>query len=656
MVESRRLSAVSGETAYYKYYKEIIQDCVVWVEGRGTGFFISSDLVLTCTHVLEGQEKVSLRPFGVEKPLLAVALPGGLPADHGDLTLLRVIDPPLDQPAVLLHVLNRRDLTEDREVTLAGFPQDNLSQPGGYEPSDTTVHPRWLAANTLDTLIIDTSADVPPGLSGSPVLDLRTGTVIGVTRYRKGGMNDPGGGGGAIPIAVAVQSFPAVRALYQQPPQAASVWLSRRTAEQLQAIGREPNGTTGQLDLRLSGTLDEWRVTVDNAEDSSPEVVRLDALGVNVTRAVFQWARGRRTSSSEDLQLVGEILSKALLGGQVKNYYDQWREAARELSIRLIADPSCELADLPWEYARLPSGSSASLGTDAHLAIARVMPGTGTDRLLAAGDGSVEVLAIAVQPDPTTYPSLNVHGELIPWPTVAELQTTIRDLIADPLQLRGVLCNPTRKMLTNHEGACDVLHYQGFAQVTSAGTSLALFDDTTKKLAWVSIDRIADIVRGLKASVVVIEAHAAPASEFSLDDPARRIAAPLLRAGAMAVLTTRFAVHPSQARLFNTDFYAALAAGATVERAAQEGRTKVDFDDTLGDQTTFGAFVLWTGETAGLRLVAVADQPEEQAGPQQFSRPLSASALIGRPAPADLVPGPAVQTQRPQGDSSAVRI
>jgi len=589
------------------YYKGIIADCLAWVDGVGTGFYVTSDLLLTCTHVLKNTGGAEVRPFGSGGALRATVL-HALPPNGGDLALLQMTEPDPDRYAVLLHMLGPGEFTGSRDVVLAGYPRDDRQQAGGYEPTPASVHPRWADRTTLAGLIFDATADVARGLSGAPVLDLATGTVIGITRYRKAAVNDPGGGGGAIPVALAVEAFPQVRAAYDRPPAAARRWITERDEYELRAIGRERRGTTGRLDLRLSGKLDQWSVRVDDENGSQSETIRLDALGgVNVTRAVFQWTRGHRTPSSDDLDLVGKILSAALLHGRVGGLYKNWHTAADELTVRLIADPACELADLPWEYAQPSTAGSRSLGLDKRLALARVMPGEGTPVQRPETPDAASMTALIVQPDPESfsYPTvITTEHDAILWPRITRLEEDIDKAVEWPLQLHPVISNPSRSRLEQLEGPCDVLHYQGFARVTQTATQLFLYSETTtRKLTGVDIRQIAAVAGRLRAKVIVIEAHAAPASEYSVDDPALRLAAPFLEAGALAVLTTRFPVHPDQALLFNHEFYRSLREGMTVERAAQAGRLALSFDNTLPDPAAYGAFVLWTADVPGLRVV-----------------------------------------------------
>ena len=589
------------------YYKKIVADCIAWVDGAGTGFFIDNDLLLTCTHVIEGKTTVTVKPFGLSGTLQATVLPGALPQDAGDLALLQVTEPNLEQYAVLLHMLGPAEFVSSRDVVLVGYPRDDYQQAGGYEPTPASVHPRWADRVTLAGLIVETAAEVARGLSGAPVLDLTTGTIIGITRYRKGMAGDPGGGGGAIPVTRAVQAFPQVRAAHDRPPEAARHWLERDRYE-LQAIGREPRGTTGRIDLHLSGKLDQWSVQVDDESGSQSEIIRLDALGgVNVTRAVFQWTRGHKTPSSDDLQLVGDILSAALMHGRIGDLYQKWRKAADDLTVRLIADPACELADLPWEYARPSQTGGRSLGLDQRLALARVMPRADAPAPPGEPGSSASVLPLIVQPDPESfsYPTvITTEHDTILWPSVARLEEDIDKAVGPPLVPWPVITNPSRSRLEQLDQTCDVLHYQGFARITPTATQLFLYSETTtRKLTGVNIGDIANVAGRLSAKVVVIEAHAAPASEFSLDDPAVRIAAPFLDAGVVAVVTTRFPVHPDQALLFNQEFYKCLGAGMTVERAAQSGRLSLSFDNTLPDPAAYGAFVVWTADVPGFRVV-----------------------------------------------------
>jgi hypothetical protein len=616
------------------YYQKIIADCLAWVDGSGTGFYIDSDLLLTCTHVIAGKTTVTVTPFGSSGIRQATVLPGALLTDAGDLALLQVIEPDSEQQAVLLHMLGPGEFMGSRDVVLAGYPRDDLQRAGAYEPIPASVHPRWADHASLDGLIVETAADVARGLSGAPVLDLATGTIIGITQYRKGAAGDPGGGGGAIPVVRAVQAFPQVRAAYDRPPEAARRWLERDQYE-LRAIGRESRGTTGRLDVHLSGKLDQWSVRVDDENGALSETIRLDALGgVNVTRAVFQWTRGRRTPSSDDLQLVGDILSAALMHGRVGDLYQKWRKATDELTVRLIAEPACELADLPWEYARPLKTGGRSLGLDPKLALARVMPRAGAPAPSMGPGSSASVLALIVQPDPESfsYPTVvTTEHDTIYWPSVARLEENIDRVVAPPLVMQPVITNPSRTRLEQLDRPCDVLHYQGFARMTPTATQLFLYSETTtRKLTGVNIADIAEVAARLGAKVVVIEAHAAPASEFSLDDPAVRVAAPFLDAGAVAVVTTRFPVHPDQAFLFNQEFYRCLGAGMTVERAAQAGRLSLSFDNTLPDPAAYGAFVVWTADVPGFRVVL---PPPPEGDAERPSPPGAQAWMRGQVAP-----------------------
>src|SRR5262249_18687433 len=118
----------------------------------------------------------------------------------------------------------------------------------------------------------------------------------------------------------------------------------------------------------------------------------------------------------------------------------------------------------------------------------------------------------------------------------------------------------------------------------------------------------------LGVKVVVVEAHAAPASQYSRDDPALSVAREFLKAGALAVVTTRYPVHPDQATPFNQGFYGALKAGSAVERAVQAGRLSLNYENTLPDPAAYGAFVLWTADVSGLQVVR-APAPEGTAEP-----------------------------------------
>jgi S1-C subfamily serine protease len=133
--------------------------------GRGSGFFIRPDIVVTNNHVIEGQSSVNLQAGG--KKYTAHVLSA---SPSVDVALLQVFNPnPLQATLRLGTAATARP---GEEVIAIGYALGTLSN---------TVT-RGIVSALRDAggvTLIQTDAAINPGNSGGPLLD-RTGTVIGI--------------------------------------------------------------------------------------------------------------------------------------------------------------------------------------------------------------------------------------------------------------------------------------------------------------------------------------------------------------------------------------------------------------------------------------------------------------------------------------------
>jgi len=133
---------------------------------RGSGFFIDSDRVVTNRHVIEGAIKAEVHSSaGTVYPVKGV-----LAVDaEGDLALLKVETPP-NQIRPL--ALDRTSPQEGESVVVIGNPL-------GLEGSVTNGIVSAVRDIPTFGLIIQITAPISPGSSGSPVVNMQ-GQVIGV--------------------------------------------------------------------------------------------------------------------------------------------------------------------------------------------------------------------------------------------------------------------------------------------------------------------------------------------------------------------------------------------------------------------------------------------------------------------------------------------
>jgi trypsin-like peptidase len=163
--------------------------------GRGTGCFVSSGLILTCAHVVGSTKsgKVQVSWQGKQYTATISRLLESL-----DLALLTLEEPFPDHPCVYL----------DGEVHL----HDNLysfgyteAYPGG---ESTTLEFEGWAEREFEghTLLKLKEGQTVPGMSGAPLLNERTGTVPGIIRISRGRSSDLGAR--AIPTAEIFEKWP----------------------------------------------------------------------------------------------------------------------------------------------------------------------------------------------------------------------------------------------------------------------------------------------------------------------------------------------------------------------------------------------------------------------------------------------------------------
>ena len=152
--------------------------------GRGSGFFIRPDLVVTNNHVVEGQNSVTLRVAGAPYTARVMTTSAAV-----DLALLQVYNPNPQQ--VTLRLGTVATARPGEEVIAIGYALGALSN---------TVTRGIVSAlrQSGSVTLIQTDAAINPGNSGGPLIG-RDGTVIGINSM---GISKQVGEGLAFAIAV----------------------------------------------------------------------------------------------------------------------------------------------------------------------------------------------------------------------------------------------------------------------------------------------------------------------------------------------------------------------------------------------------------------------------------------------------------------------
>jgi S1-C subfamily serine protease len=199
-------------------------------QGRGTGFFVGRDTVLTNAHVVGAQSSVQLSVGGKAYTARVTNV-----STSTDLAVLQVSNADANQPALTLGTAT--GLRAGQEVIAIGSALGVLSN---------TVTRGIVSAirETGSVTLIQTDAAINPGNSGGPLVD-RSGVVIGVNSMRIAAAQ----GGEGIAFAVAIDH--AVQLLGGA--------ASSATATPLQGLNRLMRGAPPADDSREQGGQDYAR-------------------------------------------------------------------------------------------------------------------------------------------------------------------------------------------------------------------------------------------------------------------------------------------------------------------------------------------------------------------------------------------------------------
>jgi tetratricopeptide (TPR) repeat protein len=180
--------------------EDLLQQCTVklTISGRswGTGFFVSPGSILTCAHVVDGAGESAIQVmWNSQENWARAVVVRSLPKPY-DLALLKV-DLPIDANPPCVYLSS--EIQSRDPLYLFGYP--DIGENG--EPETF----RYAGRTGDDPPIIKFgSGQVRPGMSGSPLLNQRTGAVCGIVQFTRDRSFDLGGG--AIPTSVILAKFP----------------------------------------------------------------------------------------------------------------------------------------------------------------------------------------------------------------------------------------------------------------------------------------------------------------------------------------------------------------------------------------------------------------------------------------------------------------
>ncbi len=175
---------------------ELVRQCTVRVsigQSNGTGFFVAPGVVLTCAHVVEiAQNKnVSLQVYWQGNSYSA-QIDTFLAKPYPDLSLLKLNL--LEHPCVYLH-----------ESIQLGDKLYGYGYSDEYPDGDSITVEYEGPTGGPEQLLKLKMGQVRPGLSGSPLLNLRTGGICGIIKKSRDVFTDLGGR--AVPTSIVLSKL-----------------------------------------------------------------------------------------------------------------------------------------------------------------------------------------------------------------------------------------------------------------------------------------------------------------------------------------------------------------------------------------------------------------------------------------------------------------
>ena len=343
-----------------------VKQSIAYVRGQngsGTGFMIRRGILATNSHVIGGEyiENLRVQFLSAERPdskELKVKL---LYEDRNRDIALLALDSPEESPPPLV-LAEIRELSKGRLIVVIGNPI-KLSRMTQDVNRDLALKPQEVnrvSEGVVDSLVVidkktwyHLKADTAPGNSGGPVLDARTGQVLGVLTL---GVQDPLPDGDPFELALRQARLRNRREIVVIPqPRNAFCIPCQFLREALRKIEdpNEPKKSPKELAARHLAEMVVWNVDTLHTEcqelaKKQLEFLRTGRRGliIELNRNVAEWSDKRMKPLVPAIRAVrsNPALSSAVRQG-VQNLLDnyqqvkkqtEWTTARNELNYRKL--------------------------------------------------------------------------------------------------------------------------------------------------------------------------------------------------------------------------------------------------------------------------------------------------------------------------------
>jgi hypothetical protein len=547
----------------------------------GSGFFAAPGLVVTCEHVLRplnlatGASASDVRVIGTDERQYQ-GLDVADISEAYDLAVLRV-EPAHSHACALLAA----GLVGGDYLVTFGAPQRH---PEGVP---TELRAEGMTAGKPPMMKLS-QGNVQPGMSGSPVLSLRTGGVCGVLKRTR----DPTQalGGYAIPVETLFRLSRTLERLNGQFHERDPTWFGALPEGQRRLMRSGRSGAaslkpTRFLVVTVKQTPQGWEARAEEYPGGVqiPDVnVDLSAVRENVARVFRYWGRRGRGDPTDETRRLGSILAAVLPDRIEEKFHELIDDSTGPVQLVLSFDPGTDpdLVFLPWE----------------NLFVER--PGVATDMFIAREDGLAFVRALEPELLESTAPVRRGLDVLLIDVDPARLQHVDADeepppscvrTVCDALEEKGRETQrlnvnrlqspgPTEIEDTLKAGDYQVVHYVGYGRfVSGEGSTDELALRGSGDAAYVGAAVFQAALAGAPPALVVMQLCDGPDDAMPAD--LSTFGPPLLaNKGTGAVVAYQFPVPPRMSKQFNDVLYTGLLGGGSVGMAVQAARRRLWMD------------------------------------------------------------------------------
>lgn len=335
---------------------------------------------------------------------------------------------------------------------------------------------------------------------------------------------------------------------------------------------------------RQTETSDLFRVRVQASPVGEQRIEHAAQVAMPITVRQRVAALRRRRLSGAEIVALGEQLGRALFPPAVRGFLTSALSGLtgdERLRIRLKLD-TYGLAELPWEYAYLPSpdspaehrGPEGFVVLDRRISLVRYESQQGPLVPLDPGGDTIRLVALLADPVDPDFERLDLQRE----------RRSIEEALTGLPAIRPDFYSPATAdtLIEALVTPAQIFHFAGHGQFvgdmgerygSEEGQGAVVFVDPAGRARPVPAQHLALALTGCGVRLAVLTS--CEGGQRDAANPWAGVVTALTRRGIPAVVGMHFGIRDANATIFSRAFYRALAAGQPIDAAMTDGRLAI---------------------------------------------------------------------------------